>query len=85
MLYCPRLEGMTLKRFFVEFQRNPEKHAKIMSGRRLRREIKRLLDTDKPHNASMGHLELKPEPVEDMIAPHEFMYRRKGICDEDSS
>jgi len=46
---------------------------------------KHLLDTDKPYNAPMGLLEPKPEPVEDMIAPHEFMYRRKGIFDEDSS
>ena len=27
----------------------------------------------------MGLLESKPEPVEDMIALHEFMYRRQGI------
>ena len=73
------------KRFFAEFQCDPEKHAKILFERRLHREIKRLLDTDKPYNAPMGLLEPKPEPVEDMIAPHEFMYRRKGIFDEDSS
>ena len=73
------------KRFFAEFQRDPEKHAKILFERRLRHEIKCLLDTDKPYNAPMGHLEPKPEPVEDMIAPHEFMSRRKGIFDEDSS
>ena len=69
----------------MEFQRDPEKHAKILSGRRLRREIIRLLDTDKPYNAPMGLLEPKPEPVEDMFAPHEFMYRRQGIFDEGSS
>ena len=74
-----------MKRLFAEFQHDPEEHAKILSERQLRREIKRLLDTDKPYNASMGHLEPKPEPVEDMIAPHEFMYHRKGIFDEDSS
>jgi hypothetical protein len=74
-----------MKRLFAEFQRDPEEHAKILSKRQLRREIKRLLDTDKPYNAPMGLLEPKPEPVEDMIAPHEFMYRRKGIFDEDSS
>ena len=64
------------KRFFVEFQRDHEQHAKILSERRLRREIKRLLDTDRPYKVPMGLLEPKPEPVEDMIAPHEFMYRR---------
>jgi len=71
--------------FFAEFQRDPEKHAKILSERRLRREIKRLLDTDRPYKAPMGLLEPKPEPIEDMVAPHEFMYRRQGIFDEGSS
>ena len=73
------------KRFFVEFQRDPKKHAKIMSELRLCHEIKHLLDTDKPYNAPMGLLEPKPEPVEDMIAPHEFMSRRKEIFDKGSS
>ena len=73
------------KRFFAEFQCDPEKHAKILFERRLRREIKRLLDTDRPYKAPMGLLEPKPEPVEHMIALHEFMYRRQGIFDEGSS
>jgi len=73
------------KCFFAEFQRDPEKHAKILSERRLRREIKRLLDIDKPYSAPMGLLEPKPEPVEKVMKPHEFMYRRKGIFDEESS
>ena len=73
------------KRFFAEFQRNSEEHAKVLSERRLRREIKRLLDTDRPYKAPMGLLEPKPEPVEDMVAPHEFMYRRQGIFDKGSS
>ena len=33
----------------------------------------------------MGLLEPKLEPVEDMVAPHEFMFRRQGIFDEGSS
>ena len=74
-----------MKRLFAEFQRDPEEHANFLSERQLRREIKHLLDTDKPYNAPMGLLEPKPEPVEDMIAPHEFMYHRKGIFDEGSS
>ena len=65
--------------------RNSEEHTKVLSERRLRREIKRLLDTDRPYKAPMGLLEPKPEPVEDMVAPHEFMYRRQGIFDEGSS
>ena len=73
------------KRFFAEFQCNSEEHAKVLSERRLRREIKRLLDTDRPYKVPMGLLEPKPEPVEDMFAPHEFMYHRQGIFDEGSS
>ena len=56
-----------------------------MSERRLRREIKRLLDTDRPYSAPMGLLEPKLELVEEVIEPHEFMYRRKGIFYEESS
>ena len=73
------------KRFFAEFQHDPEKHAKVLSECRLRREIKCLLDTDRPYKAPMGLLEPKPEPVEDMIAPHEFMYHRRGVFDENSA
>ena len=73
------------KRFFAEFQRNSEEHTKVPSERRLCRKIKRLLDTNRPYKAPMGLLEPKPEPVEDMVAPHEFMYRRQGIFDEGSS
>ena len=56
-----------MKCSFAEFQRDPEKHAKILSERRLRREIKRLLDTDKPYSAPMGLLEPKPELVEEVM------------------
>ena len=73
------------KRLFAEFQRNSEEHARVMSERRLRREIKCLLDTDRPYSAPMGLLEPKPEPVEEVMEPHEFMYHRKGIFDEESS
>ena len=48
-------------------------------------EIKCLSDTNKPYSAPMGLLEPKPEPVEEVMEPHEFMYRRKGIFDEESS
>ena len=74
-----------MKHLFAEFQRDPEEHAKILSKRQLRHEIKRLLDTDRFYKAPMGHLEPKPEPVEDMVALHEFMHRRQGIFDEGSS
>ena len=73
------------KRFFVEFQRDPEKHAKILADRALCREIKRILDTDRPYSAPVGLLEPKPEPVdEEPLLLHEFMYHRKGIFDESS-
>ena len=71
---------------FAEFQRDPEKHAKILADRALRREIKRILDTNRPYSAPAGLREPKPEPVdEEPLSPHEFMYRRKGIFDESSS
>ena len=73
------------KCFFAEFQRDPEKHAKILADRALRREIKRILDTDRPYSAPAGLLEPKPEPMdEEPLFPHEFMYHRKGIFDESS-
>ena len=31
----------------------------------------------------MGLLEPKPEPVDEVPTPHEFMYRRKGVFDEE--
>ena len=80
------LRNADTKHFFAEFQRDPEKHAKILADRALRREIKRILDTYRPYSAPAGLLELKPELVdEDPLSPHEFMYRRKGIFDESSS
>jgi len=70
------------KHFFAEFQRDPEKHAKILADRALRREIKRILDTDRPYSAPAGLLEPKPEPLdEEPLSPHEFMYRRNGVFD----
>ena len=72
--------------FFAEFQRDPEKHAKILADRALHCKIKRILDTDRPYSAPAGLREPKPEPVdEEPLPPHEFMYRRKGIFVESSS
>ena len=79
-------QNVDTKCFFAEFQRDPEKHAKILADHALRREIKQILDTDRPYSAPTGLLKLKPEPVdEEPLSPHEFMYRRKGIFDEGSS
>ena len=80
------LRNADAKRFFAEFQRDPEKQVKILADCALRREIKRILDTDRPYSAPAGHRKPKPEPVdEEPLWPHEFMYRRKGIFDESSS
>jgi len=80
------LRNADTKCFFAEFQLDLEKHAKILADRALRREIKRILDTDRPYKTPAGLLEPKPEPVdEEPHLPYEFMYRRKGIFDESSS
>ena len=80
------LRNTDTKHFFAEFQRDPEKHAKILADRALRHEIKRILDTDRLYSAAAGLREPKPEPVdEEPLSPHEFMYRRKGIFDESTS
>ena len=80
------LRNADAKRFLAEFQRDPEKHAKILADHALCHEIKWILDTDMPYSAPTGLRELKPEPVdEEPLSPHEFMYRRKGIFDESSS
>ena len=72
--------------FFAEFQRDPEKHTKILADCVLHREIKWILDTDRPYSAPAGLHEPKPEPVdEEPLSPNEFMYRRKGIFDKSSS
>ena len=74
------------KRFFADFQRDPAKHARILANCRLRREIKWILDTDRPYSSPASLREPKPEPVdEEPLAPHEFMYRHKGIFAESSS
>ena len=39
------LRNADTKHFFAEFQRDPEKHAKILADRVLRCEIKWILDT----------------------------------------
>jgi len=79
------LRNADTKQFFDEFQRDPEKHAKILADRALRREIKWILDTDRPYSTLASLCEPKPEPVdEEPLSPHEFMYRRKGIFDESS-
>ena len=74
------------KHFFTDFQCDLAKHVRVLANRRLHREIKWILDTDRPYSSPAGLREPKPEPVdEEPLAPHEFMYRRKGIFAESSS
>ena len=85
-MHVYELRNADTKHFFAEFQRDPKKHAKILADHALCREIKRIVDTDRPYSAPAGLLEPKPEPVdEEPLSPHDFMYRRKGIFDESSS
>ena len=80
------LQNTDTKCFFAEFQRDPKKHAKILADRVLRREIKWILDTDRPYISPAGLRAPKSEPVdEEPLSPHEFMYHHKGIFDESSS
>jgi len=73
------LQNTDTKHFFDEFQRDPEKHAKILADRALHREIKWILDTDRPYSAPAGLREPKPEPVdEEPLSPHEFMTDSKA-------
>ena len=48
------LRNTDTKHFFAEFQRDPEKHAKILADRAFRREIKQILDTDRLYSAPAG-------------------------------
>ena len=73
-----------MKCFFAEFQRDLEKHAKILADRALRREIKQILNTDTPYSAPVGLLEPKSEPVDEEPSPPEFMYRLRSVVEEDS-
>jgi len=50
------------KQFWAEFSRDPKKQAKILAGRLLRREMKRILDMEHPYTPARGLLEPKPEP-----------------------
>ena len=80
------INGTNRQSVFADFQRDPVKHARILANRRLRREIKWILDTDRPYSSPAGLREPKPEPGdEEPLAPHEFMYCHKGIFADSSS
>ena len=66
------------KKIWAEFSNDPEKQAKILADRTLRRETKRILDTDRPHAPARGLLEPKPEPVDEASDVGSFAYRLGG-------
>ena len=53
------------KLFWAEFSRDPERQAKILADRSLRRETMHILDTERPYMPARGLLEPKPEPVDE--------------------
>ena len=63
------------KKFWAEFSSDPKKQAKILADRTLRRETKRILDTDRPYTPARGLLEPKPEPVDKVSDAGSFAYR----------
>ena len=62
------------KKFWAEFSSDLEKQAKILADRTLRRETKRILDTDRPYTPARGLLEPKPEPVDKVSDAGSFAY-----------
>ena len=66
------------KQFWAEFSRDPEKQSKILADRSLRRETKRILDTERPYTPARGLLEPKPEPVDEVSDVGCFAYRLGG-------
>ena len=66
------------KQFWAEFSRDPERQAKILTDRLLRRETKCILDTARPYTPARGLLEPKPEPVDEVSGAGCFAYRLGG-------
>ena len=66
------------KLFWAEFSRDPERQAKILADRSLRREMRRILDTERPYMPARGLLEPKPEPVDKASHVGCFAYHLQG-------
>ena len=66
------------KCFWAEFSRDAEKQAKILADRSLHRETKRILDTNRPYAPTMGLLEPKPKPADEVSDARHFAFRRRG-------
>ena len=66
------------KQFWAEFLRDPEKQAKILADHSLRREMKQILDTERPYAPTVGLIEPKPEPIDEVHDARHFAYRFRG-------
>jgi len=66
------------KKLWAEFSSDPKKQMKILADRTLRRETKRIFDTDRPYTPMRGLLELKPEPVDEVSDVGSFAYCLRG-------
>ena len=66
------------KKLWAEFLSDLGKQAKILADRTLRREMKRILDTERPYTPVRGLLEPKPEPVDEVSDAGCFAYRLGG-------
>lgn len=63
------------KKFFAKFQRDPNRHAKILA-RALRCEIRRIQGHSRiPYSPPKGSWEPKAKPVDYECVPVEYMYR----------
>ena len=67
------------KRFFDNFTRDANKHREVLHDRTIRREIKRMLNTDVPYLPPAGLLEPKPEPMEKLHGDYCFMYKEDDV------
>lgn len=63
-------------RFFVQFEHDPIAHAKILADGALRCEIRRIkYCSNIPYILPEGLREPKPEPVDIICGPLEYLYR----------
>ena len=69
--------NMQSKLFFYSFTHDAYKHHEILRDRTIRREIKRMLNTDVPYLPPAGLLEPKPEPAEELHGDYCFMYKEE--------
>lgn len=79
-MYLYKKHNAEVKAFFAEFESIPERHAKILADRSLRRKIRRVRNrSTMSYTLPVGLKEPKPEPVKyfgtDPGFASGFMYR----------